>query len=58
MGTCMENCFLRCEGKKIATSIKINDPEQWTIASLEILASIQTGTDQKLHLIINNTVTI
>ena len=24
-GTCMENCFLRCEGMKMAKSMKTND---------------------------------
>ena len=49
--------FMRHEGKKIATSMKTNNIEQWTIASLETLAGKQNETDQKLNLITSNTVT-
>ena len=52
------NCFLRCEGKKIATSVKTNDLEQQTAGSLEVPAGKQHETDHKLCLITNNTVTI
>ena len=45
--------FLICECKKIATSMKTNNPEQWTIASLEIPAGKQHKTNQKLHLLTN-----
>ena len=36
--------------------MKTNDIEQWTIASLEISAGKKHETDQKLHLITNNTI--
>ena len=50
--------FLRSEGKKMATSMKIYNLEHQTIASLEISAGKQNETAQKLHLITNNTATI
>ena len=53
----MEKMFLRCEGREISTSMKTNNTEQWTIAFLEITSGKQHETDQKLHLITNNTVT-
>ena len=37
--------FLRCEGKKIASSMKTNDFEQWTIASLKISADKQNEAE-------------
>ena len=50
--------FLRCEGKKIATSMKIINPGQWTIAFLETPSGKPQETDQELCLIINHTVII
>ena len=50
--------FLRCEDKKIATFMKTNDLEQWTIASFEIPVGKQHETDQKLHFIGNKIVTM
>ena len=50
--------FLQHEVKIIAISIKTNNIEQCTIASLEILAGKQNETDQKLHLITSNTITM
>ena len=50
--------FLRHEGKKIATPMKTNNLEQWTIASLEISEGKQNKTGQELCLITNNTVTV
>ena len=52
------NCFLRHEGKKIATSMKSSHLEQWTIPLLETSSGKQYETDQKLHLITNNKVTL
>ena len=42
--------FLRCQGRKIATSMKINNLDQHT--------GKQNKTEKKLHLITSNTVTI
>ena len=50
--------FLRYKGKKIATSTKTINLEQWTIAFLETSPGKQHETDQKLCLITNNTITI
>ena len=50
--------FLRCEGKKIASFMKTNDLEQWTIAFLETPSGKQHERDQKLYIITNNTVTV
>ena len=52
------NLFLRCKGKKIASSLKAINSGQWMIASLNISTDDQNETDQKLHLITTNTVTI
>ena len=50
--------FLRCKGKKIATSLKSSDTGQWTIALLKISTNWQTEIELKKTCLITTTVTI
>ena len=50
--------FLRCKGKKIASSLKTNNSGQWMIASLKLSTVKQNETELKIHLITTKTVTI
>ena len=50
--------FLRCECKKITTSMKMTNPDQWTIVFSETPSDKTQEIDHKLHLMTNHTVTV